>query len=79
MALMDDAPYEFIVHHQKSLISKIFLHFKHRTFNATDLYYFISFLQFHYSQHKKVGRGFLFDRHIINAIVSSIFEIIFFR
>ncbi|MBK7764353.1 MAG: TIGR02757 family protein [Bacteroidetes bacterium] len=57
MALMDDAPYEFIVHHQEADLKR-FLHFKHRTFNATDLYYFISFLQFHYSQHKSLEEAF---------------------
>lgn len=57
LALMDESPHEFILHHQYTDLKR-FLQFKHRTFNATDLYYFISFLQFHYSQHKSLEDAF---------------------
>ena len=36
MALMDNAPYDFIINHKKRDLS-IFEGFVHRTFNATDL------------------------------------------
>ena len=43
MTLMDNQPYDFIINHsQKEL--KPFETFVHRTFNATDVLYFISFL-----------------------------------
>ena len=45
MGWMDNAPHEFIVHHQETDLKK-FLPFVHRTFNATDLLYFIHFLKF---------------------------------
>ena len=48
MRLMDEAPYDFIRNHQETDL-KPFLHFKHRTFNTTDLLYFILFLQHHYA------------------------------
>jgi uncharacterized protein (TIGR02757 family) len=34
------------------------LSFKHRTFNTTDLLYFIEFLKFHYSKHKSLETAF---------------------
>ena len=43
MALMENQPYQFIMHHTDNDL-KSFVHFVHRTFNATDLLYFISFL-----------------------------------
>jgi uncharacterized protein (TIGR02757 family) len=47
MAWMDNKPHDFILNHQDSDL-KHFVRFAHRTFNATDLLYFISFLQYHY-------------------------------
>jgi len=43
MQLMDNAPFEFCVNHTSSDLKKL-LTFKHRTFNETDLLYFIEFL-----------------------------------
>lgn len=57
MQLMENAPYDFCVHHlEKDL--KRFLHFSHRTFNATDLLYFISFFRHHYQQHFSLESAF---------------------
>ena len=57
MKLMDNAPFEFIsTHEEKDL--KTFLSFKHRTFNTTDLLYFISFLQHHYKNNKTLETAF---------------------
>jgi uncharacterized protein (TIGR02757 family) len=55
---MDDAPYDFIRNHQAADLKR-FLEFKHRTFNATDLLYFIHFLQFHYQQSDSLETAFL--------------------
>src|SRR6188768_383943 len=38
MRRMDMAPYEFIVNHKETDLTR-FLNFKHRTFNSTDLLY----------------------------------------
>ena len=46
MTLMDDAPYDFIVNHSEKDLKRL-LQFKHRTFNTTDLLYFILFLKHH--------------------------------
>lgn len=48
MELMDNSPYEFILHHQETDLKR-FLSFVHRTFNATDLLYLITFLKDYYS------------------------------
>ncbi|MBI1781125.1 MAG: TIGR02757 family protein [Sphingobacteriales bacterium] len=49
MTLMDNAPHQFILHHQTRDLKNL-LHFKHRTFTADDLLYFVEFLKFHYSK-----------------------------
>ena len=54
---MDDAPHQFVVQHQEQDLKKL-LSFKHRTFNTTDLLYFISFLQFHYRKHSSLEPAF---------------------
>ena len=49
MQAMDMAPHQFILQHDDNALKKL-LSFKHRTFNTTDLLYFIEFLKFHYSK-----------------------------
>jgi uncharacterized protein (TIGR02757 family) len=58
MQLMDGAPYQFILQHQEADLKK-FLDFRHRTFNATDLLYFIAFFRHHYSHHTSLEDAFL--------------------
>ncbi|MCX6318176.1 MAG: TIGR02757 family protein [Bacteroidetes bacterium] len=57
MALMDHAPHAFCTQHQPADLKKL-LGFKHRTFNTTDLLYFIEFFRQHYSQHKSLENAF---------------------
>jgi uncharacterized protein (TIGR02757 family) len=57
MKLMDDAPYDFIVHHNEKDLKRL-LQFKHRTFNVTDLLYFILFLKHHYKYSKTLETAF---------------------
>lgn len=45
---MDHAPHEFVLHHSDEDLKRL-LGFRHRTFNDTDLLYFVHFLQLHYS------------------------------
>ena len=40
MKLMDDSPHDFIVNHSDRELQRM-LTFKHRTFNTTDLLYFL--------------------------------------
>lgn len=57
LQLMDNAPYQFILQHEEKDLKKL-QHFKHRTFQAADLFYFIEFLQQHYSRNKSLENAF---------------------
>jgi uncharacterized protein (TIGR02757 family) len=57
LQLMDNAPHQFCLHHSDNDLKKI-IHFKHRTFNATDLLYFIQFLKFHFANHQSLEVAF---------------------
>ena len=78
MALMDDAPYDFIINHKKSDLS-IFEGFVHRTFNATDLTFFVRSLQNIYKNHQGLENVFNSNesslQHTIHDFKSIFFEI----
>ena len=57
MRLMHDAPHDFCLHHGKKDLQSL-LQFKHRTFNATDLLYFIEFFKSHYQQQESLESAF---------------------
>jgi uncharacterized protein (TIGR02757 family) len=61
MQLMDHAPSQFVLQHSDRDLQRL-LSFRHRTFNATDLLYFIAFLRHHYSHHKSLEDAFLLHR-----------------
>lgn len=58
MQVMDNAPYEFCLNHNAKGLKKL-AGFKHRTFNATDLLYFVHFLQYHYRRYPSLEDAFL--------------------
>ncbi|MDN5284993.1 MAG: hypothetical protein JWR38_1267 [Mucilaginibacter sp.] len=58
IALMDGAPYDFIMNHEDIDLKKL-LSFKHRTFNDIDTLYFISFFRYHYEQFDSLEDAFL--------------------
>jgi uncharacterized protein (TIGR02757 family) len=53
LKLMDNAPYDFCLGHSDTELKKL-LGFKHRTFNPTDLLYFIEFMKLHYSKNNSL-------------------------
>jgi uncharacterized protein (TIGR02757 family) len=57
MALMENSPFEFVVGHRPKDL-KPFTTFSHRTFNSTDLLYFLSFLQYHYRRRPSLEDAF---------------------
>lgn len=57
MTMMDNAPHDFILHHTGKEIQGL-LTFKHRTFNTTDLLYFIEWLHYHYSEYESLETAF---------------------
>ncbi len=57
LQLMDNQPYDFILNHKpKDLIP--LLSFKHRTFQSSDLLYFIDFLQRYYQSNNSLETAF---------------------
>jgi uncharacterized protein (TIGR02757 family) len=56
-SLMDNAPYDFILHH-KEKDRKRFLSFKHRTFQPLDTLYFLEFLQQYYRTNDSLEDAF---------------------
>ncbi len=57
MQLMDNAPYQFCMNHDLLDLKRL-MGFKHRTFNTTDLLYFIEFLKHHYSKNNSLESAF---------------------
>lgn len=56
-ALMDNAPYDFVRHHHPQDLKRLEA-FKHRTFNSTDLLYFIHFFRWFYEQYPSLETAF---------------------
>lgn len=57
MEWMDNAPHDFLVNHQESDRER-FMGFVHRTFNDTDLLYFIEFLTQYYRENESLETAF---------------------
>ncbi|MFY0653265.1 MAG: TIGR02757 family protein [Cyclobacteriaceae bacterium] len=58
MAMIDNSPHDFVLNHKDNDLKRLTT-FKHRTFNATDLLYFVEFLKHHYSKHNSLEEAFL--------------------
>lgn len=58
---MDGSPFDFVKNHSESDLKSL-LGFKHRTFNDTDLLYFIHFLRYHYGSYDSMEDAFLPSR-----------------
>lgn len=57
MQLMNMQPHQFCLHHSDKDLKRL-LGFKHRTFNATDLLYFIEFFKHHYRSSPSLETAF---------------------
>lgn len=55
---MDNDPHNFMLHHGEDDLKRL-LGFKHRTFNDTDLLYFVAFFNQHYQQFDSLESAFL--------------------
>ena len=77
IALMDDSPYDFIINHKKSDLS-IFEGFVHRTFNATDLTFFVRSLQNIYKNHQGLENVFNSNKSSLQYTIHD-FKSIFFE
>lgn len=57
LAFMDNSPYNFILNHNEKELKPL-LQFKHRTFNATDVLYFVEFLKQHFKHNDSLESAF---------------------
>ncbi|MDB5202045.1 MAG: hypothetical protein JWQ27_1454 [Ferruginibacter sp.] len=57
MALMDNEPHKFCLTYADEGLKRL-IGFKHRTFNATDLLYFVDFFHRHYREHESLETAF---------------------
>lgn len=55
---MDGKPYDFVRNHKETDLRSL-LGFKHRTFNDTDLLYFMHFFKNHYSRYESLEDAFI--------------------
>ncbi|RBQ05401.1 TIGR02757 family protein [Pedobacter miscanthi] len=63
---MDNAPYDFVLNHNDNDLRRL-LHFKHRTFNDTDLLYFISFFKQHYQHFDSLEQAFIPQQDVFKS------------
>ena len=77
MKLMDHSPFDFIINHQKSDLSK-FKVFVHRTFNSKDMSYFISALQNIYLNHSGLENLFSSPKDSLQNNIHN-FKSVFFE
>jgi uncharacterized protein (TIGR02757 family) len=71
MHLMDNSPHQFIIGHTDKELKSL-LDFKHRTFNTTDLLYFIHFLQYHYNKHASLETAFIPNKKNVVVIEDAL-------
>jgi uncharacterized protein (TIGR02757 family) len=72
LAMMDNDPHQFILNHKPRDL-RAFEEFKHRTFNATDTLYFITFLKWHYQNYSSLEAAFkasVDDKNVGAALVN---------
>jgi uncharacterized protein (TIGR02757 family) len=70
LQLMDNAPHQFIMQHSDADLQQL-LQFKHRTFNTTDLLYFVAFFHFHYSKHKSLETAFTMHGDTVEEMLTG--------
>ena len=68
--LMEGEPARFVRTHTPAERER-FAAFKHRTFQATDTYYFLEFLQYHYRRHESLETAFTAGMHPTDATVEA--------
>ncbi|MGN6292274.1 MAG: TIGR02757 family protein [Chitinophagaceae bacterium] len=70
MQLMGMRPHQFCLHHSDKDLKRL-LDFKHRTFNATDLLYFIEFFKYHYSSSPSLETAFTRHGRSVEEMLSG--------
>ncbi len=73
MQWMDNKPYDFILNHSDDDL-RPFVHFVHRTYNATDLLYFIQLLKYHYGRSPSLEDAFVPEDSYLHEHVGPALE-----
>ncbi len=74
---MDNSPFDFIQNHQETDLEAL-LGFKHRTFNDTDLLYFVSFFRQHYQNSESLEDAFYTGKNSTAETMLNHFRSYFF-
>lgn len=80
MERMGNEPYRFVTQHGEQDLKGL-LGFKHRTFNDTDLLYFVHFLRAHYRCYDSLEDAFLPENGVFQSVEDSLirFQTTFFN
>ncbi|MDP4264718.1 MAG: TIGR02757 family protein [Bacteroidota bacterium] len=70
MEAMQMHPYEFMLNHSPTDLKRL-LSFRHRTFNTTDLLYFIEFFKHHYTRHPSLETAFTLHGDSIEKMLTG--------
>ncbi len=76
MLLMDMEPHRFCLSAGPASLLKL-SGFKHRTFNDTDLFYFIEFLRFHYHRYDSLETAFTMHGNTIEEMLRGFHQYFF--
>ena len=74
--LMDNDPHNFILNHSSGDL-KLFLKFKHRTFNATDVLYFILWLRWYYKKEDSLETAFIYKDSSMKVALTGFHHLFF--
>ncbi|MEO5946863.1 MAG: TIGR02757 family protein [Chitinophagaceae bacterium] len=76
MNLMDNAPHDFCLNHNENDLKSVST-FKHRTFNTTDLLYFIEFFKFHFLNYKSLETAFTMHGKTVEEMLTGFHDYFF--
>jgi uncharacterized protein (TIGR02757 family) len=76
MERMDNSPFDFIMNHKSTDLRRL-ENFVHRTFNDTDLLYFVQFLHSYFKQHQSLEEAFSTDNGGIKSGIINFRELFF--
>lgn len=70
MQLMDMQPYDFCLNNNASVLKRL-TGFKHRTFNLTDLLYFVEFFKHHYKKYESLETAFTMHGNSVDEMLTG--------
>ena len=76
MQLMGNSPHDFCLDHTVGQLKTLSL-FKHRTFNTTDLLYFLEFLKYHYNNYQSLETAFTMHGNSVEEMLTGFHQYFF--